>query len=174
MSYDYLDQVIVASSVIQPRDNDSFYNPTNPNHHFGYAADGFFYVNGVVQANHPQASWFNEISGAFRGDGSHFPTQGLILLSPASLTILDQSVPTLDAHALPLWMQFLFSDMFALADNFNTALNGWSPTGLQYADGIISVLYTKDPGNQSAPSINSQLVVTLDFSQDSIYLDAAL
>jgi|SRR5208337_631392 len=177
MGYDYLNQVIVATALIQPHDDDSFYNPTT-NFHFGYAADGNFYLNGVWQVGHPQASWATETTGSYRGDGASFPTAGLILLSPVALTILDQSTPTLDATKLPLWMQFLLSDMFALANNFNDALNGWTPSGLAYADGVISVIYTPDSGNQTVTSppttIDTTMVVTIDFVQDTAYLDVAL
>jgi hypothetical protein len=117
-AYDYLDQVIVATALIQPHDDDSFYNPVSASH-YGYAYDGNFYLNGVQQVGHAQASWFTEPAGPYRGDGPKFPTAGLVLLSPVALTILDQSQPTLDAHALPLWMQFLFADLYALANNFD-------------------------------------------------------
>lgn len=177
MAYDYIDQNIVATQLIQPHDNDSFYNPGPPNNHTGYAADGFWYQDGVVQPSVPVASWFSESEGAYRGDGGHFPNAGLILLSPVALTILDQATPTLDAHALPLWMQFLLGDTLALANNFDGALNGWTPTGLTYADGVISVIYSPDSGNQvggTPPAAQSTMVVTLDFSQDMVYLDIAL
>jgi hypothetical protein len=176
-AYDYLDQVIVATALIQPHDDDSFYNPGPPNAHYGYAFDGNWYIAGLKQNSHPQASWFTESPSAYRGDGSGFPTAGLILLSPVALTILDQSTPTLDAHQLPLWIQFLLGDMYALANNFDGALNGWTPSGLAYADGVISVIYTPDSGNQvggSPPSADSTMVVTIDFSQDAIYLDVAI
>jgi hypothetical protein len=178
--YNFLDQPIVASRLIQPTDDDSFYTP-GPNNHYGYACDGNFYLDGVLQAGHPQASWFTESPNAYRGDGAPFPTAGLILLSPVALTILDQGTPTLDATKLPLWMLFLLSDFYALGNNFDSGLNGWTPSGLAYADGVISVIYSPDSGNISPasppitpPPIDTAMVVTLDFSQDTVYLDVAL
>lgn len=189
-AYDYLNQVIVATALTQPFDDDSFYNPTT-NSHYGYAYDGNLYINGVqLQSPTPipapftgyTASWANEAANPYRGDGVPFPQAGLILLSPVALTILDQGTPTLNAAALPLWMQFLFSDNFALANNFDAQLNGWMPSGLAYADGIISVIYQPDYGNQlivnetSPPETSSDtiMVVNIDFSRDSVYLDVAL
>lgn len=183
MAYDYLDQNIVASQLIQPRDNDSFYNPST-NAHYGYGADGFWYENGVVQPSHPLASWFTEASGPYRAVGyptgsnsARFPQAGIILLSPVALTILDQSTPTLKAQNLPLWMQFLLQDTYAMANNFDGNLNGWTPSGLAYADGVISIIYTPDSGNQiggAPPAADSTMVVTIDFSQDNVYLDVAI
>jgi hypothetical protein len=182
-NYDFLDQIIVASQLVQAYDDDSFYNPTT-NSHSGYAADGNLYIDGTqVQSPDPipapfatyVASWASEASGAFRGNGLAFPQAGLILLSPVALTILDQGTPTLDAAKLPLWMLFLFSDAYALTNNFNEALNGWTPSGLTYADGIVSVLYQPDSGNQTlSPPVNTIMVVSIDFSRDSVYLDVAV
>jgi hypothetical protein len=187
MSYSYLDQSITASCLIQPHDNDSFYNPTTANH-YGYAANGNYYTAGVYQPSVPQASWYTESPGPYRGDGSTFPTAGLVLLSTASMAILDQSTPTSDPTQLPLWMLFILGDTFALANNWGGVLNGWTPTALTYADGVISVIYSPDAGNLAMsppvfsppvspplnpPSTNSIMVVTFDFSQDNVYLDIA-
>lgn len=183
-SYDYLNQPIVATALMQPYNDDSFYNP-DTNSHNGYAADGNLYVNGIkLVSPNPipppfpayQASWTLESASATRGDGAVFPTAGLILLSPVALTILDQSTPTLNAASLPLWMQFIFADTYALANNFDGALNGWSPRNLAYADGVISVIYQPDYGNMivSPPAVDTIAVVNIDFSRDSVYLDVAL
>lgn len=176
-AYDYLDQVIVASALIQPHDNDSFYNPVQ-NGHSGFAADGLFYQNGVSVLGHSNASWFDEAFGPYRGDTPAFPLYGLILLSPVSMVILDAGTPTLNAAQLTLWMQFLMSDLYALANNWNAAINGWTPANLSYADGIVSVTYIPDEGNASGggppASVNSKMVVSMDFSQDKVYLDVAV
>ena len=176
----FLDQKIVASAVIQPYDNDSFYNPET-NNHAGYAYNGFFYIDGVAQPNLPMASWFTETPGEFRGSSRAFPTAGLILLSSTALTILDQSTPTLDPSTLPLWVQFILGDKLALTDNFNGGLNGWMPVKLTHANGIISVIYNPDPGNEvgvsppigSPPVIQSIMVVSFDFVRDQVYLDVS-
>lgn len=176
-AYDYLDQVIVASALIQPHDDDSFYNPTF-NGHNGYAADGTFYQSGNPVLGHRSASWFAEDSGPYRGDGASFPLYGLILLSPVSMVILDAGTPTLNPQSLALWMQFVLSDIYALANNWNGAVNGWTPAQVCYADGVISVTYIPDEGNESGggppASINSKMVVSMDFSQDKVYLDVAV
>src|SRR5271170_1035672 len=154
MAYDFIDQNIVASCLIQPHDDDSFYNPIR-NQHTGYAFNGTHYTLGVQDtdstfAGSLTASWWAEsqIGNPFRGDQQNFPTFGLVLLSPVSLVILDQSIPVSVATALPLWMQFLLGDTNALANDFNGAVQGFLPSSVCYADGIISVTYTPDSGNQ--------------------------
>ena len=191
-AYDFIDQNIVASCLIQPHDDDSFYNPVRLKH-TGYAFNGQYYVLGVQQVGHQAASWWTEFStaGPYRGDQADFPTYGLVLLSPVSLVILDQATPVAQASALPLWMQFLLGDNNALANNFNASVQGFLPAGLSYADGIISVIYTPDPGNQQSylpanhpiyppyptpyPNVGviSHMVVNIDFVQDSVYLDVS-
>ena len=158
MPYDFIDQNIVASCLIQPHDDDSFYNPVR-NLHTGFAFDGNHYTLGVVDGltspwvtngGNLQASWWAETGNPYRGDQKNFPTYGLVLLSPVSLVILDQAIPVSVATALPLWMQFLLADNNALANNFDGAIQGFTPSSLCYADGIISVTYVPDLGNQAS------------------------
>jgi len=157
MPYDFIDQNIVATCLIQPHDNDSFYNPI-PHQHTGFAFNGNHYTLGVqdgaaspwhAAGGNLQATWWTEAQSGnpFRGDQQNFPTYGLVLLSPVSLVILDQSTPVSEATALPLWMQFLLGDNNALANDFNGAIQGFTPSSVCYADGIISVTYTPDSGN---------------------------
>lgn len=159
MAYDTIDQNIVASCLIQSYTDDSFYNPV-VNQHTGYAYDGNYYSLGVLDSTHPQASWFTEFgTNSFRGDQAKFPSYGLVLLSPASLGIFDQSQAVALASDLPLWMQFVLGDNNALTNNFNASVQGFSPAGVTYADGIISVIYAPDSGNQKYP--NSTLMGTI-------------
>lgn len=186
MAYDFIDQNIVASCLIQSHTDDSFYNPV-VNLHTGYAFDGTYYAEGVPVAGHPQASWFLEAVGQFRNNQTAFPAFGLVLLSPVSLVILNQSNSVAQASALPLWMQFIFADNYALADNFNGSTQGFLPQSVCYADGIVSVTYSPDAGNQpdglthpiltppaNPPSAQSHMVVSIDFTQDRVYLDVAV
>jgi hypothetical protein len=184
MSYNYTNQSIRATCLIEPKDNDSFYNPVSMSH-TGFAWDGNYYKAGVQKPG--VASWYAESTGAaYRGDSAAFPRAGLILLSRVSLTILDETTP-----ALNMWMQFLLQSnvlspsttagSFALTNNFNGEFNGWLPSGLVYTDGVISVIYTHDYGNETGVTtdgtsynIDSNMVVNLDFCQDSVYLDVAL
>jgi hypothetical protein len=162
--YDYIDQDIQATALVQIRDNDSFYNPSLG--HNGFAADGTRYTNGVQDAGPVFASWFTEGVGTYRGTSAPFPNAGLILLSKVSLVILDETT-----RSLNLWMQFLLEDQNALTDNFNGGTVGFTPKGLLYANGIVSVTYKPDGG---ATDVTSQMVVTLDFTQDNVYLDVAV
>lgn len=163
MSYDYLNQSVMATELILPKDCDSFYNPQTQGHN-GYAADGYYYSYGVAQ-NIPQASWFTEPPGDYRGNSQPFPSSGLVLLSKAALTILDESTPSLS-----MWAEFLLSDTYALTNNYNSTLQGYTPSSLSYANGKISVTYEPDSGATGAKSI---MVVTIDFTQDKVYLDVS-
>lgn len=162
--YDYLDQDIQATALIQVRDNDSFYNPLLG--HTGFAADGTRYTAGVQDSGPVFASWYNEAAGLYRGTKVTFPNAGLILLSKVSLVILDETT-----RALALWMQFLLNDAYALTNNFSGGSVGFTPHSLCYADGVISVTYLPDEG---AVDILSKMIVTFDFTQDTVYLDVAV
>jgi hypothetical protein len=157
-SYDYIDQSIMATCLIQPKDIDSFYNPITQLH-TGFAWDGQLYSAGIPQNTY--ATWY--------------PQAGLVLLSKVALTIVDESTANLN-----LWMQFLLDNEYALADNFNEELNGWLPSGLSYADGILSVIYSPDAGNKTGLAtdggynVDSNMVVHVDFTQDKVYLDVAV
>lgn len=180
--YNYISQPVVATALVQIADSDSFYFPESSGH-TGFAFNGSHYTNGVEDLSPPVvASWYAEGEGLYRGSSAPFPSYGLILLGRASLTILDEST-----RALNLWMTFLLGNSLLLADNF--ALNnpnypadapiGFTPSGLAYANGVISVVYNPDPGAEdiglSPPSGKaSTLVVNIDFSTDSAYLDVAV
>lgn len=172
-AYNYINQSIVSTCLIEPKDIDSFYNPATQNH-TGFAWDGTHYTAGVQDAGPVYASWFSEGTNAARGELQTFPQSGVVLLSKVAVTILDSS--TLD---LNLWMNFLIENSYAMTDDFNAALNGWRTAGLTYADGILSVIYVPDFGNEQGTysatyNINSHLVVNFDFSQDRVYADVAI
>src|SRR5208283_4720672 len=117
MAYDFIDQNIVSSCLIQSYTDDSFYNPV-VNQHTGFASDGNYYSVGVLDPTHPKASWFTEFgTNPFRGNQAQFPAYGIALLSPVSLVILNQGKAVENAVDLPLWMQFVLGDNNALANN---------------------------------------------------------
>lgn len=162
MGYNFIDQNIVSTCLIQAHTDDSFYNPV-VNSHTGYAFDGSWYTLGVVDNAHIKASWFTEFgTNSFRGNQAAFPQFGLALLSPFSLSILNQGTSVAHAEDLPLWMQFLLGDNNALANNFDGSVQGFTPTTVCYADGIISVTYTPDSGNQLYlhPTLSANITAT--------------
>jgi hypothetical protein len=203
VAYDIIDQSIMASCLIQGRTNDSFFFPTGQNQHTGYAFNGLHYTLGVPDtaatfAGNLLASWWTEAQSGNpdRGDQRNFPTYGLVLLSAEAMVILDQATPVALAAELPMWMVFVLENTNALANNFNGAIQGFIPSGVCYADGIISVSYVPNSGNQRsynpagspavaspiiqpypAPypivAVNSNMVVNIDFAQDTAYLDVA-
>ena len=48
---------------------------------------------------------------------------------------------------------------------------GFVPKALTYANGIISVSFSPDPGSEAVTSL---MVVNIDFTQDTAYLDVAM
>jgi hypothetical protein len=179
--YNYLNQPMLATALIQGLDSDSFYFP-EANGHNGYAFNGVHYTNGVQTVSPPiaPASWYREAQGPYRGTSTAFPVQALVLLGRASLVILDETTQQLN-----LWMTFLLGDNLLLANNFATFnpnfssdLQGYLPSGLTYANGVISVIYSPDPGAEDigfSPPMGtaSNMVVNIDFTQDTAYLDIA-
>jgi hypothetical protein len=161
---EYINQEIIATCLIQTSDIDSFYNPSALSH-IGFASDGFYYTNGTKDSTR-QASWFTEAPGSYRGTTAAFPAAGLILLSKTSLTILDETTASLN-----MWMQFILQNSYFFTNNFNGGTLGFTPTGLSYADGIISVTYAPNPGSVD---VTTSMVVSLDFSQDKAYLDVSV
>src|SRR5258708_1284371 len=107
MGYNFIDQNIVSSCLIQSYTADSFYNPV-VNQQTGFAFDGSYCSLGVIDPTHAKASWFTEFgTNSFRGEQAPFPSFGVVLLSPVSLVILDQTKSVAHAEDLPLWMQFI-------------------------------------------------------------------
>lgn len=173
--YNFLSQPMTSSLLVQSNEGDGFFFPQT-NGHNGFAANGFHYTNGVRDSSPPStASWFSEGPGPYRGTGTAFPTQALVLLGRASMAILDETTT-----ALNLWMLFLLSDGLALTDNFALGnltfssppdyLIGFTPSGLAYANGKLTVVFSLDPGSSS---ILSTLSVTISFTDDTVYLDVA-
>jgi hypothetical protein len=162
MAYSYLNQSIISTLVISPNPADSFFYPLG--NHTGFAADGQKYLDGEPTGDSP-ASWYSEAFGTYRGSSQTFPAACLVLLSEVSLVILDETTP-----ALNLWMQALVSDGLALGGNNSGLLAGYTPSGLTYANGKLSVIYTPEAGS----AIQTSLVITLDFSTDQIYSTSAL
>lgn len=162
-SYDYLDQALSASILVQPFDNESFFHPKIG--HTGFAYDGTRYTNGIQDPGPVFSSWYIEAPGPYRSAAKPFPTQAIVLLSKVSMVILDETNSN-----LPLWMQFLLEDNFALPDNFENAFIGFTTQLLTYSNGVISVTSVPDPGSQ----IQSNMIVTFDFVADQTYLYVAL
>jgi len=174
---------MVASQLIELKDDDSFYNPSLG--HNGFAWNGLFYTDGVQgvdiigSQSFQYASWFTEAEtpGPYRSAQANFPTAGLVLLSKVALTILDEST----YPNLTLWMQFLLADLYLLSNNFTQTNSqpstiGYTPSGLAYADGVISVIYAPDEGAENIlPGTGpaSTMVLSIDFVQDQAYLDVA-
>ena len=66
MAFNYTDQDIIASLTIGVKDVDPFYNPET-NGLTGYAYDGNYYLNGVIQPLVSKATWATEAAGESRG-----------------------------------------------------------------------------------------------------------
>ena len=161
MVYDYLNQSVLASTLCTARSSDSFFYPTTLGH-TGYAFDGYMYSAGVKQS--VQASWVTEsLHSATRGANAAFPTQGLVLVQRASITICDAS-----NTQLALWMIFYYGDGLGYCNN--PAPNPSVPTSytaaeVSWANGILNVLLSPDPGSFN----QSPISLVINFITDEIY-----
>ena len=159
--YNYIDQEVLASTLIVAQPIDSFFHPIDLIHS-GYAFDGHWYDSGVVNPS-KTASWFSEAPGDYRGKTPVFPPSGIILLDRATLVILENT-----DISLPLWMQFLLADNRALPDNFDGVDHGFLPMKVTFANGVISISYHSDLGSFVT---KNAMIVHLDFVLDTSYLD---
>lgn len=158
-TYQYLQQSVAASLIIGQKDSDSFFHPVTLNH-TGFAYDGFAYVAGV-QNPASQASWFLELSSPTRG-AAVFPSEVLVVLSQASLSMLDTTDET-----VVLWMLFYYMDLGCYANNFSATVASFSPQSLTWGNGRLSVVSAYDPGSP----FSLVAVLTIDFVADQAYVD---
>lgn len=159
----FMDQAIRATTLISPYDSDTFFHPELGL--TGYGFDGFWYNAGTKNLIHSKASWALEAPSQFRGTTLAFPTLALVLLSEASLTIVDASTTT-----FPLWMLFLLQDKGALTDNPLNDAVGFTPREVEFANGTLVVTYAPDPGSSN----QGIMVITIDFKRDTVYRDMAV
>ena len=143
-------------------DADSFYNPVGLGH-TGFAFDGNSYTAGVLGTT--KASWFLESQSITRGVLTEFPTQILVLVDRASVTILDAT-----SQALNLWMIFLFADQNAYADNSQQTTAGYIASSVTWDNGLLTIGMTPDAGS-TAQAFEA---ITFDFVQDQVYLDTSI
>lgn len=161
--YQFFQQSVTASLTIAAKDDDSFFAPVLYRH-TGFAADGFYYNQGVVTTQ--QASWFTEPVSVQRGPGQAFPSYVLVLLSQASLSLMD-----LSNNTVAMWMLFYYLDQGAFPNNFTQTVSSFSPQSLAWGNGRLSVVSSGDPGS---PYAGVYSVLTLDFTTDQSYVDCAL
>lgn len=164
VAYNYIEQSVIASLSIAEKDDDSFYSPVLLSH-TGFAADGYFYNQGVVNLTQ-QASWFTEPVSGQRGPAAAFPSNVLVILSQASMSMLA----TVNEQII-LWMLFYYLDQGALPNNFTTSTASFTPQSLAWGNGRLSLVSAADPGS----SFNGPYaVLTLDFVTDQAYIDCSL
>ena len=161
--YAYLSQPVAASLSIAIRDDDSFFNPVRLGH-TGYGFDGVYYTVGVPNTAQI-ASWSSEGVSATRGALASFPTAAVVLVSSASVSILDATTDSLN-----LWMLFYLSDGYALPNNFTGGSLSFTAGHATWADGMLSILLKSDPGAVTVPVAS----LTFDFSGDAVYVDYSL
>jgi hypothetical protein len=158
ITYDYLNQPTLASLLIFQKDQDSFFTPISLSHH-GFAADGYFYTAGVKNIAEV-ASWSSEGASTTRGPLPSFPAQALVIVSRASLAIVDAT-----QSFLPLWMLFYMADTNAYPNNPFAQEAGFLASEASWANGRLTVSMPPDPG--AAPQ--APFVLTVDFVEDRIY-----
>ena len=160
MAYGFMTQAVLSSVLCFQRDADSFFSPETLQH-TGFAFDGSYYVNGVATPGRI-ASWYSEQESITRGPLQTFPTQALVLVDRASLSILDAS--TAD---LTLWMIFYLADGRAFTNNIQGGPEGYLPGSVSWSNGLLSVVFQPDPGSTA----QAPVVITIDFTQDQVYAD---
>lgn len=163
LPYQSLNQPVITSLSIAVKDDDSFFAPTRLAH-TGFGFDGRHYTSGVPDAGH-SASWATERLSATRGPLTSFPTEALVLVCRASITIFDAS-----SDSLNLWMLFYLADSFAYPVNFTSGVASFIAASISFADGLLSVVLKADPGSMAAPVA----VLTFDFGGDAVYSDVSL
>jgi hypothetical protein len=161
-SYSFLSQPVITSALYVQMDADSFFNPVALGH-TGFAFDGNSYTLGVLGTS--TASWFTEPPSATRGDLPEFPTQILVLVDRASITILDATTT-----ALNLWMIFLFADENAFADNSQQTTAGYVASSVTWNNGLLTIVMTPDAGS-TAQAFEA---ITFDFVNDQVFLDTSV
>ena len=167
MSYDALNQSVITSLSISVKDDDSFFTPVRLAHN-GFASDGFFYTAGV-QNPAVQASWATELPSDTRGALPSFPTSAVVLVNRASVAILDAA-----DDLIQIWMIFYLCDQYALPVNFTNAIGSYTAQSASWAAGRLSVVLVADPGSPVSATTSHVAVLTLDFANDSVYIDLSL
>lgn len=157
MAYNILNQPVISSAVITARNDDAFFFP-NRLSFTGFGFDGFWYNNGT-RNNAIQASWATEAASATRAGTPSFPTNALVLISQASISIFDISSGTLS-----FWMSFYKNDEYAFPTNFSTTSSSYSPSTVSFSTGLLSILLNPDAGSAE----QAHAVLSIDFSQDTI------
>jgi hypothetical protein len=161
-SHQLLGNTVVSSTLATFAETDAFYSPVL-GELTGYAADGYMYNVGIKDET-KSAPWAIESAGAWRGSKREFPAHALILLTDASLSILDRD----DSYAM--WMLFVRRDDFGFTNNpFGKILAGFSPRTLSFHSGIISVHCVPDNG---AMEFQDLITLYFDFVKDQIYFDS--
>jgi hypothetical protein len=160
MSYNVLNQPVVGSTLVTAMEDDAFFYPQRLQF-TGFACDGYWYEAGI-QNPAIQASWATETPGPTRAGTPSFPTNALVLISQASLSIFDISSGTVQ-----LWMLFYKNDEFSYPTNFIATASSYSPLSVAWSSGVLSVLLAPDAGSVAQASA----LLAIDFSQDAISLD---
>jgi len=159
MSYSYLNQPVLASLLCFQLDNDSFFSP-EANGHTGFAFDGCQYAGGVKGT--AQASWATEGQSVDRGPLATFPTAALILVSRASVAILDATQTN-----TPLWMLFYLSDVYGYVDNVAGGEAGYLAKDVSWGNGTLTITMQPDAG--ALPQ--SPTVLNISFVADGFSVD---
>jgi hypothetical protein len=169
LAYDYINQSVLTSLHIAPKDDDAFFNPQRLTHN-GFAWDGYKYVNGVKDLS-TRPSWATEGGSDTRGILETFPTDAVVLVSAASVAILDATTTS-----LRLWMLFYTVDSYAIPVNpiagqtVDGGIASFTPKSANWANGVLSIVMEADPGSTAMPVA----VITIDFTTDTVFAEYSL
>lgn len=157
--------VVYCSCVITAADTDLFFHPTTASGLTGFAADGYYYLNGVKNSL-VQAPWWNEATGGgdqtTRGSLQSFPTPGLVLVTEGSISILNP------ADGLSMWMIFKKKEGNVYSNTYNLGTGAaFTPVEVNFDSGVLTVNMQVQAGS----SFNDLITLGIDFVNDFIFLD---
>lgn len=158
---------VYCSYLIRSTSDDPFFNPVTKGL-TGYAADGFWYKNGV-QNRFNRAPWWAEALGGgdqlTRGATQEFPTSAIVLVTDGGISILDLS------DNLNMWMIFKKGSVNAYSDTFGLDEGAiLLPKSVGYSGGTVSITFEPQPSS----TVTSVVSLNIDFTQDTIMLDLAV
>jgi hypothetical protein len=153
---------ILDSLTVKRTSTDLFFNPQGGL--TGFGADGYYYEKGQKDPSRV-ASWFEEPLGPTRGPLKSFPSGALVLLTDASISIMD-----ITDLSMNMWMLFIRTDLGAFAHNFQNAVAGYIATKLSYVSGGILVNLTPDIGS----TVKGSAVLVIDFINDGVRIDFSI
>ena len=154
MAYE-IDKPKIGTLLTFRNEGDSFFDPTLLKHN-GFAANGHYYNDGMCDFD-KTATWFT------KGVGDHFPEKGVVVASNTNIAVVDAT------GELDLWMLFYLSDIYASLNLPMAHAEQIMVREIVWKNGLLIVPFEPRPDEVGV----MPLMLTIDFTQDTIYADTA-